>query len=136
MQSILQYVADVEQFAKLDKLVEAIEEVRVLVNKTEEFISKYYSRGELGVPVTSSFLSIEYNAYAVNTLKSVVSSAASDELAELKKRFELFKQEFDRGIAIQSAVTLESLLKALGNARPMHHKQRLGLTNLCSVNSR
>jgi hypothetical protein len=54
MESMLQYVADVEQFARLAKLEEAIEEVKLSVKKTERFITKYCARGELGVSVISS----------------------------------------------------------------------------------
>jgi hypothetical protein len=107
IESTLQYLADVEQFARLAKLVEAIEEVKVLVKKTEEFVVKYCSRGELGALVTSSLPFMEYNVHAVKTLQSVVSSADSGELADLKSSFERFKQKFDRGIAIQSAMTSE-----------------------------
>jgi hypothetical protein len=58
MESTLQYVADVEQFARLAKLVEAIEEVRTLVKKTETFVIKYCSRGELGNVLSLHALSI------------------------------------------------------------------------------
>jgi hypothetical protein len=59
---------------------------------------------------------MEYNVHAVNTLQSVISSAASEELADLKSSFERFKQKFDRGIAIQSAMTSEqcsAILKSM-----------------------
>ena len=59
MESTIQYVADVEQFAKLAKLVEAIEEVKILVKKTEEFVVYYCSRNELGALVTLSLPSME-----------------------------------------------------------------------------
>jgi hypothetical protein len=52
MESTLQYVADVEQFAKLRQLVEAIKEVQVLLKDTEEFVIKYCSRSELGTLIT------------------------------------------------------------------------------------
>jgi hypothetical protein len=68
----------------------------------------------------------------VNTLQSVVSSSTSDELADLKARFERFKQQFDRGIAIQSAATsaqsaatLKSVLEAIGKAPLIYHKAEL-----------
>ena len=48
MECTFQYVADVEQFARLRQLVEAIKEVKVLVKDTEIFIVKYCSRGEIG----------------------------------------------------------------------------------------
>lgn len=57
MESMLQYVADVEQFAKLPKLMEAIGEVAQLVNDTKDFIVKYYSQGELCMFIILSFRS-------------------------------------------------------------------------------
>jgi hypothetical protein len=124
MESMLQYVADVEQFARLAKLEEAIEEVKVLVTKTESFITKYCARGELGVSVISPLANMEYNVHAVNTLQSVISSAASEELADLKSSFERFKQKFDRGIAIQSAMTSEqcsAILKSMMDVIGMNY---------------
>ena len=116
MESTIQYLADVEQFARLAKLVEAIGDVKILVKKTEEFVVDYCSRNELGALVTLSLPFMEYNVHAVKTLQSVVSSANSNELADLKSSFERFKQKFDRGIAIQSAITSEqsvTILKSL-----------------------
>jgi len=52
---MLQYVADVEQFAKLPKLVEAIGEVARLVEDTKEFVVKYCSQSELGMIIIPSF---------------------------------------------------------------------------------
>jgi hypothetical protein len=52
MEGAFQYVADVEQFARLRQLVEAIKDVKVLLKDTEEFVIKYCSRGELGMPIT------------------------------------------------------------------------------------
>ena len=59
MESMLQYVADVEQFAKLTKLVEAIEQVAELVKDTKGFVVKYCSQSELGMSIISSFPSPE-----------------------------------------------------------------------------
>ena len=52
MERTFQYVADVEQFAKLRQLVEAIKDVKVLLKDTEEFVIKYCSRDELGRLIT------------------------------------------------------------------------------------
>ena len=120
MESMLQYVADVEQFAKLPKLVEAIREVAQLVKDTNDFVVKYCSQSELGMLVLPSFPSPKDNMYTGRTLRSAVSSASSSELTGLNSRFEHFKQQFDRGVAIQSAVTSEqsaTIIKSLiGNA--------------------
>jgi hypothetical protein len=117
---MLQYVADVEQFAKLPKLVEAIREVAQLVKDTKDFVVKYCSQSELGMLVLPSLPSPKDNMYTGRTLRSAVSSASSSEITGLNSRFERFKQQFDRGVAIQSAVTSEqsaTILKSLiGNA--------------------
>jgi hypothetical protein len=120
MESMLQYVADVEQFAKLPKLVEAIGEVAQLVEDTQDFVVKYCSQSELGTMIIPSFLSLKFKIYIGRTLRSAVSSATSSDLAGLNSRFEHFKQQFDRGVAIQSAVTSEQsatiLASLIGNA--------------------
>jgi hypothetical protein len=123
MESMLQYVADVEQFAKLPKLMEAIEQVAELVKDTKGFVVKYCSQSELGMSIISSFHLRKHNIHAGRTLRSAVSSATSSELADLNSRFEHFKQQFDRGVVIQSAMTseqsamiLESLMNTMGEA--------------------
>jgi hypothetical protein len=49
MACTIDYVVDVEQFARLVQLVEAIEDLKALVEETEAFIRKYCIRGELGM---------------------------------------------------------------------------------------
>jgi hypothetical protein len=57
MACTIDYVVDVKQFARLAQLVEAIEELKALVEETEAFIRQYCIRGELGTrPV--SFMAI------------------------------------------------------------------------------
>jgi hypothetical protein len=120
MESMLQYVADVEQFAKLPKLVEAIGEVAQLVKDTKDFVVKYCSQSELGMIIIPSFPSPKHNICIGRTLRSAVSSATSSELEDLNSHFERFKQQFDRGVAIQSAMTSEQsatiLASLIGNA--------------------
>jgi hypothetical protein len=41
-------------------------------------------------------------------MRAVISSSDQDQIDSFAKRFECFKQRFDRGISIQSAVTLEA----------------------------
>jgi hypothetical protein len=47
-------------------------------------------------------------------LRSLLSPAKQDKVDELKKRFNQFKQQFDRGISVQSATTLQMLLEVIG----------------------
>jgi hypothetical protein len=49
MACTLGYVEDVEQFARLEGLKTAIEDVRPLVEATTNFVLKTSSRGELGI---------------------------------------------------------------------------------------
>ena len=49
MACTIAYVEDVEQFARLEELKEAIKNVRPLVEETTNFVLKYSSTGELGI---------------------------------------------------------------------------------------
>jgi hypothetical protein len=49
MACTIDYVVDVEQFARLVQLMEAIEELKTLVEETEAFIRKYCIRDELSM---------------------------------------------------------------------------------------
>jgi hypothetical protein len=53
MACTIDYVVDVEQFARPVQLVEAIKELKALVKETEDFIRKYCIRDELGMPSVS-----------------------------------------------------------------------------------
>lgn len=46
-------------------------------------------------------------------MRAMYSSSDRDQVDHLKKRFEVFKQQFDRGVSVQSAATLESVLNAI-----------------------
>jgi len=47
-------------------------------------------------------------------LHSLLSRGKQDTIDELIKRFDRFKQQFDRGISVQSAGSLEMLLEWIG----------------------
>ena len=49
MARTIAYVEDIEQFARLEELKEAIKNVRPLVEETTNFVLKYASAGELGM---------------------------------------------------------------------------------------
>ena len=49
MARTIAYVEDVEQFARLEELKEAIKNVRPLVEETTNFVLKYSSTSELGI---------------------------------------------------------------------------------------
>jgi hypothetical protein len=47
-------------------------------------------------------------------LRLLLSSETQEQIDKLSKRFIRFKQQFDRGIAVQSAAALEKVLKDMG----------------------
>ncbi|PVF92107.1 WD40 repeat-like protein [Serendipita vermifera] len=93
MAQTLGYIEDIEQFARLVQLEMALRDVRPLIEDTTNFILKYTSRAR--------------------TWRSVLSTADRDRIEDLKIRFERFKGQFDRGVLIQSASTLQELLVKL-----------------------
>ncbi|KDQ50904.1 hypothetical protein JAAARDRAFT_199602 [Jaapia argillacea MUCL 33604] len=97
MSQTLGYIKDAEQFARLAQFRQALKEVHPLMEETAKFILKYTSCGA-----------------GVQLLGSTVSSTSSDIAARLAKRFNQFKQQFDRGNAVQANVYLEKVLHGLG----------------------
>ena len=57
-----------------------------------------------------------YREYCHTALLSLLSSGKREKIDELTKRFDRFKKQFDRGIAVQSVGTLETLLEEMGMA--------------------
>jgi hypothetical protein len=114
MACTLGYIQDVEQFARLGQLKHAIEEVQPFMEDTTNFIVEFTSDGE-GV---SAFLCtstvVNCNVAIVTALRLPLSSRTQAKIDELTKRFARFKQQFDRGVAVQSAATLETLLEDMG----------------------
>ncbi|KAF9459713.1 WD40-repeat-containing domain protein [Collybia nuda] len=97
MAATLGYIEDVEQFARLYQLRKSIEEVRPLMEDTANFILMFTSRSS-----SSAF---------VNSWRD------RDKVDELAKRYKTFKQQFDRGLAVQSGANLETLLEAITSAK-------------------
>ncbi|KDQ56506.1 hypothetical protein JAAARDRAFT_195131 [Jaapia argillacea MUCL 33604] len=97
MSQILGYIEDAEQFARLAQFIQALKEVRPLMEETANFILQYNSQSA-----------------GVQLLDSIVSSSSSDIATELSKRFNQFKQQFDRGLAVHANVSIEKVLFNLG----------------------
>lgn len=92
MACILGYVEDIEQFARISQLRGAIEDMQPLLEDTANFILRYTSR---------------------SGIEAILSSTDRDTVNGLKLRFEQFKQQFDRGISVQSALAVEKLLESI-----------------------
>ncbi|KAJ7254911.1 hypothetical protein C8J57DRAFT_1657111 [Mycena rebaudengoi] len=93
MTGVLACIADVEQFAKLAQLKQAMEEVYPIVHATGNFIAQY-----------TRILSL---TFGIKT---------REELDKLTQRFLSFRSKFDRGLAVQSGMsisTMETQLKVL-----------------------
>ena len=118
MARTIDYVADVEQFARLVQLVKAIEELKVLVEETEVFIRKYCNRDELGMrPVTFIPNRRRLTFPKAHALRSAVSSSIHEKVDSLNQRFDRFTRQFDRGVNVQSAITVDSIPSNAGSAR-------------------
>jgi hypothetical protein len=61
MACVLTYVVDVEQFAELAQLKNAIEEIRPLVEDTTNFIVEISSRGKIGMCCSTSLVVLHTN---------------------------------------------------------------------------
>ncbi|TFK33861.1 WD40-repeat-containing domain protein [Crucibulum laeve] len=90
MARTLDFIEDVEQFARIIQLKKTLEDVRPLMEDTTNFILKFTSRS------TAAQL---FNTYPER-----------DKIDKLTERFRIFQQQFDRGLAIQSGSNLEALL--------------------------
>ncbi|KAJ7254892.1 hypothetical protein C8J57DRAFT_1186788 [Mycena rebaudengoi] len=99
MTDVLACIADVEQFAKLAQLKQAMEEVYPIVHATGNFIAQYSTQS-----LKSRILSL---TFGIKT---------REELDKLTQQFLSFRNKFDRGLAVQSGIsiaTMETQLKVL-----------------------
>ncbi|KAJ7742094.1 hypothetical protein B0H14DRAFT_2637698 [Mycena olivaceomarginata] len=109
MTDVLACITDVEQFAKSAQLKQAMEEVNPIVRATGNFITKY-STQSLKLP--ARILSITFG------------TETREELDKLTSQFRSFRHKFDRGLTVQSGMSIammETQLKFLldsTNARP------------------
>jgi hypothetical protein len=114
MATLITYIEDVEQFARIVQLKKAMEDIRPLIEDTTNFILRYTSRSGTSTPILPSF-NISRITLSIATVKeSLFSSSDRDQIQDLQARFERFKQQFDRGVSVQSALNLEALLTELG----------------------
>ncbi|KAF8662700.1 hypothetical protein AX16_001142 [Volvariella volvacea WC 439] len=101
----LSYIRDIEQFARVTQLKKAIEEVRPLIEDITNLIVSFTSRS-----VTAEF---------------IYSSDAAEEIEALNKRFIRFKEQFDRGVAVNTGVRLETALEQITNVKDHTTLQQL-----------
>ncbi|TDL22886.1 hypothetical protein BD410DRAFT_788264 [Rickenella mellea] len=85
----LGYIRDVYRSALHPQLQQALKDIVPLFEAAKDFIFKFYSE--------------------TAALHSVVSSSSRKEVDALTKKFNYFKQQFDRGIAVEARLALESL---------------------------
>ncbi|KAF6750537.1 hypothetical protein DFP72DRAFT_817605 [Ephemerocybe angulata] len=90
MARTLSFILDVQQFARLAQLKRALEDVRPLMQDTTNFILKYANR--------------------TMKEKAIDTAAFRDDIDSLKKKFDIFEEQFDRGLELQAGMTVEEIL--------------------------
>ncbi|KAF5383057.1 hypothetical protein D9615_004946 [Tricholomella constricta] len=97
MARTLGYIQDVGQFARVYQLKRSIEEVTPLMEDTANFILMFTNRS--------------------NRAGFVHSWRDRDQVDELAQRYTKFKDQFDRGLAVQSGTNLEMILENIASAK-------------------
>ncbi|KAF5347992.1 hypothetical protein D9756_010129 [Leucocoprinus leucothites] len=95
MARTLWYIEDVRQFARLTQLKKTIEDVFPLMEETQNFILMLTNRTGMA-----------------NLLKA---HSIQEKVEDLNRRYNIFQQQFDRGVAVETAVKMD-LLVELNNA--------------------
>ena len=108
----LGYVEDVKQFVRLSQLKWALGDLRPLIEDTTNFIVRFTSNGQ--GPSSLRCLSAISNPAIRIALGSLLSYSDQEDIDKLTKRFNQFKEQFDRGVSVQAAGTLETLLEEMG----------------------
>ncbi|KAJ6567929.1 hypothetical protein DFH09DRAFT_1033857 [Mycena vulgaris] len=108
MTDVLACIADVQQFVKSAQLKQAMEEIQPILRATVNFITQYSTQS-----LTSRVLCLTLG------LKT------RDELDKLTQQFASFKYKFDRGLAVQSGMTIATMeiqLKSLLDSTMQDHQ--------------
>ncbi|TFK18865.1 WD40 repeat-like protein [Coprinopsis marcescibilis] len=105
MARTLGFIEDVEQFARLVQLKRALEDIRPLMEDTANFILKFLNRSR--------------------TDKVFKTGLYREEIDKLKKRFDNFQQQFDRGLGVQSTIRIEIILQRLASTEDDRTLQEL-----------
>ena len=108
----LGYIEDVKQFARLGQLKLALKDLTPLIEDTTNFIVRFTSNGQ--GPSSLRCISTISNPTIRIALRSMVSDSDQENIDEITKRFNRFKEQFDRGVSVQAAGTLEMLLEEMG----------------------
>ena len=112
MACTLSYIGDVKQFARLGQLKLVLKEVTPLIEDTTNFIVQFTSDGQ-GPSSLGCFSAITNSGIRI-ALDSLLFNSNQEKIDELTKRFNRIKQQFDRGVSVQAAGTLEVLLEEMG----------------------
>ena len=125
MSDIVDYVVDVEQFATVAQLKAVIGEANDLMQKAVKFVNEHKERGTFSKHslIQPASFSCSQGQYSEKVF-AAFSPSSKEELEGLYGSFSRFKEKFDRGMAVQATIginsidsqvrTLESQLRALG----------------------
>ena len=125
MSDIGDYVVDVEQFATIAQLKAVIGEANDLMQKAVKFVNEHKERGTFSKHslIQPASFSCSQGQYSEKVF-AAFSPSSKEELEGLYGSFSRFKEKFDRGMAVQATIginsidsqvrILESQLRALG----------------------
>ena len=98
MACTLGYIEDVKQFVRLGQLKLAIKDVTPLMEDTTNFIVQFTCNGQS--PSSFRCSSAITNSAIRIALGSLLSPHKQEKIDEFTKRFNRFKQQFDRGVSV------------------------------------
>ena len=110
MSDIVNYVVDVEQFATVAQLKAVIGEANELMEKTVKFVKEHKERGTFSKRsyIQLVHLSCSQSQYPEKVV-AAFSPSAKEELEGLQDSFSRFKEKFDRGVAVQATIGINSI---------------------------
>lgn len=109
MTDVLACIADVEQFVKSAQLKEAMEEVHPMVRATVNFLTQYSTQSPICL-FHSWFFQFWFSFHILARVLSLTLGAKTrEQLDNLTQQFASFKYKFDRGLAVQSGMTIATI---------------------------
>lgn len=120
MSDIVDYTSTADQFVTLAQLEAAIEEMEKLIEQAVGLIIKRKKRSNTGMLSCSNLRTRRTNAGSEEEIWVMVFSEDRETIDNLKLQFARFKQKFDRGISVQTALTvvkMREMLRRLGASK-------------------
>ena len=113
---IIDFTFVVSKIETISQLNSMIGELRALLIQINELVTKRANRGNLGewYCLLSVSASHRYGTYKPEEIRTVLISRDREEIETLNANLRRFKQNFDRGLLVQSAVDIKALFERFG----------------------